>query len=377
MERLSAADLTALCRCVGDVYAHADLDSFPGHVLGAVGRLVPHNYLAFSEVNLARRRLVEVMSPADAHRRDLLPALESHMPEHALITRYRRTRDGRAYKLSDFLSRAEFLRLGLYNEVYRHYGVEDQMAVALPAPRELMVTLVLSRPRRTFGERDRLVLNLLRPHLIQAYRNAEAVTELKAELAGSRLGLEATRQAVVALGPGGRVRWLTPAARTILEEFFASWRRRPLRLPEELSGWLSLGNAGAGDGSADADDAPAAREPFVAEYNGRRLVARLVSSPTVEEWLLVLRVAGNWGGEGGARETDPTHHVPRLPPRVRRVLDRLVLGDSEKEVAARLGLSRHTVHQYVKLLYRRLDVSSRGELMARFVAGARLDQSKG
>jgi DNA-binding CsgD family transcriptional regulator len=39
-------------------------------------------------------------------------------------------------------------------------------------------------------------------------------------------------------------------------------------------------------------------------------------------------------------------------------------GDSEKQVALRMGLSRHTVHEYVTELYRRLDVGRRPELMA-------------
>ena len=39
-------------------------------------------------------------------------------------------------------------------------------------------------------------------------------------------------------------------------------------------------------------------------------------------------------------------------------------GDSEKQVAARLGLSPATIHQYVTALYRRFGVQSRGQLMA-------------
>jgi DNA-binding CsgD family transcriptional regulator len=53
-----------------------------------------------------------------------------------------------------------------------------------------------------------------------------------------------------------------------------------------------------------------------------------------------------------------------LSPRLRQTLECLLEGDSEKQVAARLGLSRHTVHQYVTDLYRRLGVSSRAELLA-------------
>ena len=54
-----------------------------------------------------------------------------------------------------------------------------------------------------------------------------------------------------------------------------------------------------------------------------------------------------------------------FPPRLRLTLECLLEGDSEKQVAARLRLSRHTVHDYVTELYRRLGVRSRAELMAR------------
>ena len=53
-----------------------------------------------------------------------------------------------------------------------------------------------------------------------------------------------------------------------------------------------------------------------------------------------------------------------LPRRLGETLQALVEGDSEKQVAARLGLSRHTVHEYIKDLYRRLAVNSRAELLA-------------
>lgn len=55
-----------------------------------------------------------------------------------------------------------------------------------------------------------------------------------------------------------------------------------------------------------------------------------------------------------------------LPPRLRPVLAALLDGDAEKQIAARLGLSRHTVHDYVKLLYRRYEVHSRAELLVLF-----------
>jgi DNA-binding CsgD family transcriptional regulator len=51
-------------------------------------------------------------------------------------------------------------------------------------------------------------------------------------------------------------------------------------------------------------------------------------------------------------------------PRERETLELLFTGASEKSVAASLGLSPHTVHDYVKAIYRKIGVASRAELMA-------------
>ena len=56
--------------------------------------------------------------------------------------------------------------------------------------------------------------------------------------------------------------------------------------------------------------------------------------------------------------------VADLAPRPRQVLACLMEGDSEKQVAIRLRITQHTVHDYVKLLHKRFAVSSRGELLA-------------
>jgi DNA-binding CsgD family transcriptional regulator len=53
-----------------------------------------------------------------------------------------------------------------------------------------------------------------------------------------------------------------------------------------------------------------------------------------------------------------------LSPRGRQTLACLLEGDSEKQVAARLGISYATAHQYVTALYRRFGVHSRGQLVA-------------
>ena len=69
----------------------------------------------------------------------------------------------------------------------------------------------------------------------------------------------------------------------------------------------------------------------------------------------------------GRQLTLPRSHPgePILPCQLQQVLRCLLCGDSEKQVAARLGLSRHTVNRHVQRLYRWFGVHSRGELMFR------------
>ena len=56
-----------------------------------------------------------------------------------------------------------------------------------------------------------------------------------------------------------------------------------------------------------------------------------------------------------------------LPPKTRRVLACLLEGDGDKQVAARLGMSRFTVNEHTKAIYRHFRVQGRAELLARWV----------
>ena len=56
-----------------------------------------------------------------------------------------------------------------------------------------------------------------------------------------------------------------------------------------------------------------------------------------------------------------------LSPRERQTLEHLLAGLSEKQIATRMRLSRNTVHHYVKSLHKHFSVSTRSELLARWV----------
>lgn len=66
-------------------------------------------------------------------------------------------------------------------------------------------------------------------------------------------------------------------------------------------------------------------------------------------------------------EGKPVSSGPPLSRRQRQTLELLLTGNAEKQIAAQLSISRHTVHVYVKSLYKRFGVNSRPELLAKWV----------
>jgi DNA-binding CsgD family transcriptional regulator len=83
-------------------------------------------------------------------------------------------------KLSDFYSARQWHSTGMYSDILRPQGYEHHLQLCLPdsaalsAGPERTVRLYLFRgPGQDFSERDRALLVLLRPHLHQAYLDAE------------------------------------------------------------------------------------------------------------------------------------------------------------------------------------------------------------
>jgi DNA-binding CsgD family transcriptional regulator len=83
-------------------------------------------------------------------------------------------------KDSDFYSARQWHSTGMYRDTIHPFGTEHQLTLCLPAgPGRITglgqtVRLIFHRgPSPDFSERDRAILTLLRPHLHQAYLDAE------------------------------------------------------------------------------------------------------------------------------------------------------------------------------------------------------------
>jgi len=83
-------------------------------------------------------------------------------------------------KNADFYSRRQWHSVGMYTEVLQPQGLEHEMQLCLPGPPgpdagpgRTVRLFFLREPGPDFSERDRALLTLLRPHLHEAYLEAE------------------------------------------------------------------------------------------------------------------------------------------------------------------------------------------------------------
>jgi DNA-binding CsgD family transcriptional regulator len=83
-------------------------------------------------------------------------------------------------KNADFYSGRQWHSVGMYSEILRPQGLEHELQLCLPGPpgpdagpRRTVRLFFLREPGPDFSERDRALLTLLRPHLQQAFLDAE------------------------------------------------------------------------------------------------------------------------------------------------------------------------------------------------------------
>src|SRR4029077_8924466 len=111
-------------------------------------------------------------------------------------------------------------------------GVEYLMTVGLDAPLSHTKVFLFDRMGgRDFTERDRAVLDLLRPHLARRYAESRASRRAAEALAL----LDGNAHAVVVVEPPARIAPATEHAHELLVRYFCD---NGARLPAPVSMWL-------------------------------------------------------------------------------------------------------------------------------------------
>ena len=170
---VSLSALEKALRLVDDLAETDDPADFGERALPGLDRLIRCDSLTYNEIGPAPSRVVTCAYPADLVTPATLAAFAAYVHEHPLVAHYRATGDGSPVKISDFLSRERFHRLGLYAEFFRHLPVEHQLAVGLPSPDTRVVGIALNRSSGDFTEADRDLIGVLRAPLTTALARAE------------------------------------------------------------------------------------------------------------------------------------------------------------------------------------------------------------
>lgn len=233
-------------------------------------------------------------------------------------------------------------------------GAEYQMALPLPAGPGEIAGIALNRDRHDFGERDRAMLELLRPHLSRLRRDAAARDELRlmSSLIDRTLG-DAGR-AALSVGRDGTIAHFGGRAEAMVAAHLPPARRAD-RLPARLEDWLARerrrGLRPPGD--------------LVVDGPAGRLIARLLPAGDPDGHDVVLLEEHRVGEELVALRG------LGLSARQGQVLSLVARGRNNREAAEILGVSPRTVQKHLEHIYDRLGVRSRAAATARAVAAVR------
>jgi DNA-binding CsgD family transcriptional regulator len=244
-----------------------------------------------------------------------------------------------ALAISDFLSVERFERTELYADYYRGIDATDQLSVSSKQP-GFMLAFVVNRDQRSFNTRDRSMLELIRPHLEQAYRHLMQLELL-------RTGAAHGSQAMLAVSSTGRLQAIDERGARLLDEFTGVDLARVHRI-EPLKSWL----AGCQSASDPREERPRPEPPLILRDGWKRLEIRYVPGIETDQALLLLRA---WTSKASPEQLQRFG----LPPRHTEALSLLAQGLSDRQIAERLGVAHRTVTSMLREIYHRLGVANR------------------
>ena len=330
--RLANQHLRALTDSIQLLYQSCDMDRFPRHVFEAVRRLVPCDCFSYNEfgpngaLNLSH---CEPALPAAAAE-FILAIGPDFSKEHPTVSYVARTAAPEPFKITDFTSQRQWRQTRLYSEIYQPARCEYQMAFAAPFA-DGQLALAFNCSGRDYSDDDRQMLELLRPHLMQAHANAQLFTRVTRTM-------RATGGAFLSAAADGSIGYATTEALRFLERYFGV--REPGLLPLRLQHWLLKPASGsiAGPLVVDADDACLQITLVSRERDGtcNLLLEEKRDSASVKRLIAL-----------------------GLTPREAEVLIWVARGKTTGEIATILASTAGTVSKHLEHIYQKLGVENR------------------
>jgi hypothetical protein len=247
--------------------------------------------------------------------------------ENPLLRHLLSTGDGSALRISDLATAEEFHATRLYQKLYAKMGMEYQMSVTLPAPAPMVFAVVLGHGDHDFSERDRAVMNTLRPYLAQAWRNVRDHEHLRSLVAVAQDAASTQGWgAIVLCSPPAE---LVPGALVTLYRYFG----RPSKaspFPARVERWLLAQRDLHSDGSSLE-----LGRPLAAQLDGRRALLRYLPAQRAHPGAIIVSEDVLAAGQD--------LELLGLSPREGQVVHLLIAGLSNAVIAERLRLAPGTV----------------------------------
>lgn len=327
--------LPAVLEALTAIAAAETLDDHRRVVTEQLRALVPCEMAAYNEVALADGEVAVTTDPPGSAWRGGPEAFARHMHEHPVLAAHRQG-DLRAAAISDFLTEAQFRRLGLYRDVYKPLGIADQMAMTVEVTAERVSAVALNRSTWGFTARERSMLDLITPNIAQARRNVIAREDLAVVVGG----VDALGIGLVTLDSQLLPQSWSARALELLQRAFDHPATDPPTLPAPIRDWLEGG----------------AQEPLVETGDGSSVEVAIVD-PAPGGRALIVRERISVTGEQAARLG--------LTARQADVLPALMEGATNEAIADQLGLSPRTVQKHVEGILCALGVHTRTAAAAR------------
>ncbi|MDP3090777.1 MAG: helix-turn-helix transcriptional regulator [Nitrospira sp.] len=347
MERLTGKDLRRISEFLRELYQLRTHEEFTNHLIVALPTIMEGEFTSYNEINHRQGTgSFKTDHPGflenPAHYGQAL-ARQAH--SHPILQYFETTHDRSATTISDCVSQREFRDTGLYKEFFEPLRIPYTIGFALEIDSHHSITLAQHKGGREFSERTRAALNAIRPHVLQGFQNALAVTQMQEQLTALDQVMEAGHQAVLSVTTEGRIRFSTPHAQQLFTQYGLRIKRGSEWLPSSLRAWLrgQIAHLQSPD-----DVAPTIAPLTIAGTTGTLHIHIVPKAPYV---LLMLQ-------ENRPTSTTNLAHLG-LSARETEILTWVIQGKTNPEIGMILSISSRTVQKHLERVYSRLGVENR------------------
>jgi DNA-binding CsgD family transcriptional regulator len=359
MEQLTFYDIQQLLTTIHNLHTLKNAETFGTDSLAMLVQLVPADASVAMTFDPDFKELTVKSLDPDLDRlvEKLMPAMTCYVNQSPFFANIPAIAKG-THKASDFIDFKEFSRREIYTETMKPLGSDDVTMLILfdlagdrlPHPDEPILHYAFYHPWQKLSQRDRLMLNLLQPHLIQAYQNICQYEHLQEQLVQLQQSFD--RAGVIVVDDLGRVQLITAQAATWLQFYFPS-NRIFSQLPELLQSWVRYQI----NLLKSVDNLPSPQLPLHFKQENRQLTMRLTIDIPGKRYLLFLT-------ETAILSILDALQLLGLTQREAEILAGIIRGRSNQEIATDLLISINTVRKHLEHIYKKLCVQSRTEAIS-------------